>query len=90
MPHSPLDQRIFKETCTASLGTDFGKVAVSRTAANNYFFKKQGLCRGDSGSEGEHSAVFVNNLPIGHGGIAELGSFHFCERKIGSFQTSGT
>ena len=26
MPHSPLDQRIFKETCTASLGTDFGKL----------------------------------------------------------------
>ena len=26
MPHSSLDQRIFKETCTASLGTDFGKL----------------------------------------------------------------
>jgi hypothetical protein len=33
------------------------------------------LCRGDSGSQGEQSAVFVNNFPIGHGGIAELGSF---------------
>ena len=26
MPYSSLDQRIFKETCTASLGTDFGKL----------------------------------------------------------------
>ena len=26
MHHSPLDQRIFKETCTADLVTDFGKL----------------------------------------------------------------
>ena len=26
MPHSSLDQRIFKETCTASLETYFGKL----------------------------------------------------------------
>ena len=26
MPHSPLDQRLLQETCTAGLGTDFGKL----------------------------------------------------------------
>lgn len=26
MPHSPSDQRLLQETCTAGLGTDFGKL----------------------------------------------------------------